>query len=52
MINITAERRSVKAETQLPSAVVFDLPSVNILVSSHCVGVAMTTVWLRAGRPV
>lgn len=28
-INITAERRSVKAEPWLPSAVVFDLPSLN-----------------------
>ena len=27
VINITAERRSVKAEPWLPSAVVFDLPS-------------------------
>lgn len=29
VINITAERRSVKAEPWLPSAVVFDLPSLN-----------------------
>lgn len=29
MINISAERRSVKAEPWLPSAVVFDLPSLN-----------------------
>lgn len=48
VINITAERRSVKAEPWLPSAVVFDFPSLNahVRASSYCDGGVVFLLWL------